>query len=685
MNRICPWAVFTVAFVLTASLAAPVRAQVITKLLVEIKTGDKTFAGTDDPVHLLLGGKDFTLDNPGHDDFERNHTDAFELPVSDPDFTADMVRAVGRITISKTGDSFFGGGWYFAGIKVRINDPASEPIFADGAINKWLDGDHREWHSELGDPGWNLPEPPPFPPCKADPVILFKKQAAKAADNGDPGLDSDCDGIPDDVDTTFDPDQPDQDGDGLPDRFETQNGTDPTKADTDGDGWLDGGNVRDILLLTKVECIDEDGTVEIGSDEIYFAAENVRFPLSPTLDNHWEMDDHMKVEPFVIVDNRTPRAGNAAPAYKTRSKLREADFTFMEKPFDDTFESFTLDWTRNDTREMDFQGGSRHYRMAFKSITTTFMDPSPTDPQGDHDQDMLPDSLEFLISAQSAQLFDTVPVPGYDGLATPLRRNLFVEVDATDSDADMPFDAKQQVSSQFYYHEISMHLDDGFLHGGELLQYDEEVDFSELGMYRDMHQRPERFSFFKYALFVPSMGGQHNGRADRPGKKLMVSRSTMIGSFSAIVFIHELGHTLGLCHPIGTSEPPSPSPSCPTPSTWHGNCQTCCFSSITVNGVTTPLPLNCCSHYCGVDDGDVTAMGDDIGVEEIVIGGAIGIMVGLAIIALFIPGAGWLVGAALLAAAALLGAIGGFFFSDAYQRVVDYHVNEWAAILLNAL
>jgi hypothetical protein len=33
----------------------------------------------------------------------------------------------------------------------------------------------------------------------------------------------------------------------------------------------------------------------------------------------------------------------------------------------------------------------------------------------------------------------------------------------------------------------------------------------------------------------------------------------------------------------------------------------------------------------------------------------------------------------------LLGAIGGFFFSDAYQRVVDYHVNEWAAILLNAL
>jgi len=680
MNRICSWGVFTVAFLTAILFASATRAQVITKLIVEIKTGDKTFAGTDDPVHLLLGGKDFNLDNPNHDDFERNHTDTFELPVSDPEYTVDIVRAVGRITISKTGDSFFGGGWFFGGIKVRINDPASDPIFQDDAISQWLDGDHREWHSELGEEGWNLPEPAPFPPCDVD-IIFLKKQSSTAPnDEGKTGLDSDCDGIPDEFDDTFDPNQPDQDGDGLPDRYEEQHDLDPANPDSDGDGWLDGRNVRDVLLLTKVECVDEDGTVEIGSDETYVTAENVRFPLSPTLDNYWEMDDHTKVEPFMIIDMRTVPPSNTAPAYKTRIKLRESDITFMEKPFDDTFESFTLDWARNDTQEKDFQSGSHHYRMAFKSVTTTFMDLTP-DTIPDADGDMIADSLEFVISAQSGQIFDDVPVPGFDGLSSPSRRDLFIEVDATSSDDNMPFDAKQQVSSQFYYHNITMHLDDGVLHGGKVLIPEQnEVPFDSLQSIRDNNQRMERFTSFKYALFVPSMGGHHNGRANRPGQKLMVSRSTMIGSFSSIVFIHELGHTLGLCHPIGTSEPPSPSPSCPTPADWSGGC---------VQIIGTPLSpsdsVRCCRHYCGVDGDDVTAMGDDIGIQELVTGGAIGIMVGLAIIALFIPGIGWIAGGLLLLGAALLGTIGGFFFSDAYLRIVDYHVNEWAHILLNHL
>src|SRR4051812_29354961 len=82
--------------------------QTVNALIVEIKTGDKRFAGTDDPVHLLLGGKDFNLDNPGKDDLERNNTDIFILPVTDPDYSIEIIRAVGSVTISKTGDSFFG-------------------------------------------------------------------------------------------------------------------------------------------------------------------------------------------------------------------------------------------------------------------------------------------------------------------------------------------------------------------------------------------------------------------------------------------------------------------------------------------------------------------------------------------------------------------------------------------------
>ena len=43
------------------------------KYKVEIKTGDKKYAGTDESVSIKLAddGKVMALDKPGHDDFER--------------------------------------------------------------------------------------------------------------------------------------------------------------------------------------------------------------------------------------------------------------------------------------------------------------------------------------------------------------------------------------------------------------------------------------------------------------------------------------------------------------------------------------------------------------------------------------------------------------------------------------
>ena len=153
-----------------------------------------------------------------------------------------------------------------------------DPIYTNHHVNRWLDGDHRNWGTSLGDEGWNLPEPPPFPPCKADDIIIFFNPSwDKSNADKDSHLDSDQTAyrmirIP-----RFDPKQPDDDGDGLPNRYETQNGLDPNNPDSDHDGWWDGKNIKDILLLSKVECIDEDGTVEIGSDETHVDVENVRF------------------------------------------------------------------------------------------------------------------------------------------------------------------------------------------------------------------------------------------------------------------------------------------------------------------------------------------------------------------------------------------------------------------------
>ncbi len=650
----------TFAFFLIIGLGSTIFAQPVSTLIVEIKTGDVSFAGTDDPIHFLIGGKDFNLDNSEKDDFERNNTDVFTLSINDPNFTVETIRAVGVIRIEKTEDSYFGGGWNFARIKVWINDQSTEPIYVNESINKWLDGDDRSWGTNLGEQGWNLPESPPFPPCTADDVIVgIASKTMSIIKDSDPKLDSDCDGIPDDIDTTFDTNFPDADKDGLPDKYEEQNGLNPNSNDSDLDGWLDNKNVRDILILTKVECIDEDGQfLEIGSDEIYLNVEDVRFPVSTSLDNYWELDDDTSVQPFIVIDERLSAQPDISPQYKSRIFLREADFEFIEKPTDDLIESFVLDWSRNEIKELEYNKDGAHYKLFFKSSTINFTD---LHNNVDSDGDDITDAIEFKISTQSPDLRPSTvsAVAGYDGLANPFKRDLFIEVDATSSDDNMPFDAKQQVVSQFWNQNISVRLDDGFLKGGEILPFKETVEFSEIGTYRTNNQWTERHNHYRYALYVPDMGGG-NGRANRPGTKLMVSRSTMIGSFSSIVFIHELGHTLDLCHPVGTSEPPFPSPSCPTPPDWDD-----------------------CGHYCGVDDESVTAMGDDIGMENIVTGGAIGIMIGLAIIALFIPGIGWFAGALLVLGAALIGSITGFLFSDSYERIVDYHPNEWAVILFN--
>lgn len=708
--------IFFLTLILIIMGSSFIFGQAVTSIIVEIRTGDETFAGTDDPIHLFIGGRDLNLDNPNNDDFERNHTDVFEIPIDDLEFNLETIKAVGRIGVIKTGDSYFGGGWLFRGIKIWLNSQNSDPIYANDSINRWLDGDiqERSWHTNLGDAGWNLPQPPPFPPCTVPDIILFAPAISPPPPSSSGKQDTDCDGIPDESDPTQDWDQPDSDGDGLPDVFEGQNGSDPNDNDSDDDSWLDNKNIKDVLMLTKVECLDETGMTNLGSDEIYVISEDVRFPLSSGLDEYWEVDDGTNTEPFIIIDTRVP--GTAMPQYKTRIILRDADVPILEYPMDDDILSETLDWGRDVEKVIDHSAGDAHYKLYFRSFTVTFMDQSLIkvdlngdgilDTDNDKDKDGLTDELEFKISTQDTTVRVPInPVDGYNGLASPLRRESFLEVDAVGSDDKMPFDAKMQVASQFYFNNISMRVDDGYLGGGDILPYRDPVTFIDLQ--NDYHTKdeihsPKRRNHYRYALFVPSMEDniilpEQNGRAARPGKFLMVSRTTMVGSFSAIVLMHEFGHTLSLCHPLNTPEPPSPYPSCPTPPDWDGgdpaDCSLpdqcspeigCCFGNCDVaKTLCCRQHVKCCRHYCGVGDHDVTAMGSDVGWQELAIGGAIGIMVGLAIIALFIPGIGWIAGAALLLGAAILGAFTGFLFSDSYLRLVNYHAHEWAVIMLD--
>ncbi|MGR8940346.1 MAG: hypothetical protein ACU83P_02035, partial [Gammaproteobacteria bacterium] len=211
-------------------------------------------------------------------------------------------------------------------------------------------------------------------------------------------------------------------------------------------------------------------------------------------------------------------------------------------------------------------------------------------------------------------------------------------------------------------------FDDGYLGGGNELPYEAPISLEDLEQSYKCNPKffwRERFDHFHYMLSVDRMTDilfdiffQANGKARRPGTNLIISRQTMLGEFSAIVFIHELGHNLSLCHPVGTNEPPSPSPICDAngdpPAGWSG-----------------------CRNYCGVGDNDVTAMGDDVGFDSIIGGAAGGAVIGAGIGF----GVGGPVGAAVGAGVgAVIGGLLGFFNSDAWLRVVDYHPNEWVAV-----
>ena len=113
----------------------------VTTLRVRVTTGDVSYGGTDDDVTLTLGGRSWDLDDPSRDDFERGHTDQFDL---DPG-TGFYRSGIHSIRISKSPDGTYGG-WRLKGVEVIVNGAT---IFNDQAIDLWLEDDHRTWSASF--------------------------------------------------------------------------------------------------------------------------------------------------------------------------------------------------------------------------------------------------------------------------------------------------------------------------------------------------------------------------------------------------------------------------------------------------------------------------------------------------------------------------------------------------------
>jgi hypothetical protein len=113
----------------------------ISTLQVKITTADVSWAGTDDDVTITLAGRSWNLDNDDHDDFERGHTDIFNLDPGSGLYISD----IRSVRVMKSGDGV-AGGWKLKGVQISAN---GNVIYNNQAINKWLEDDDRVWSASI--------------------------------------------------------------------------------------------------------------------------------------------------------------------------------------------------------------------------------------------------------------------------------------------------------------------------------------------------------------------------------------------------------------------------------------------------------------------------------------------------------------------------------------------------------
>jgi hypothetical protein len=590
-------------FVAAASQASAVP---VASLAVEVRTANAVYGGTDNDVHLVLLVQDgagapqerrWNLDS-GIDDFERGNQDTYGLTTNLPSDTCNII----GISIQKSPDDW-DGGWKLDWFRVIVNGTE----FYRGNVDAWLEDDHRDWWAANFVPtscggfffGGTGSPPPPLPNCTVN---------VGSVEFPSPEPDADCDGKPNKSDTEFNP--PDRDGDGLPDRTEDWNGngvvdpgeTDPDKPntpadladgdadgipdifedrdrdgvkdpaetaannpDTDGDGWFDGPrNVRTRLFLVHVHCKDSSEDTELGDDELFVTFNHARWPQDQDLDGSWELGDDDSVSPMLEAARRTRGITPVGPL-RVRVDLREDDiFDWTDDDFevdhDHAFpETGLTQWAFVD----DGWFNDIEYELRFVSVTQLFADPAPLAAGNDGDGDGIPESLESTMAVSMM------------GVADPAQPDIYMELDVLGADQMPERYSREDIASRFTQRSFAFHLDDGTFGGGQILPYQENFTLAQARTQRAMNLAPARLATFHYAVGVDVVkdneGNSWNGRAFRVVKTPSGAWISLAGNngntlvwktdyldhltdFESIVWLHEFGHNLGLCHRPGDSE-----------------------------------------------------------------------------------------------------------------------------------
>ena len=111
----------------------------ISTLTVRVRTGDRTYAGTDDNVYLRVNnGLRFSLEKRAYNNFERGDDDTYAVALDTLTRNGLAVKNIHYAQIEKSPDGA-SGGWFLRSFEVRLNGR----VIASRTVNRWLEDDHR--------------------------------------------------------------------------------------------------------------------------------------------------------------------------------------------------------------------------------------------------------------------------------------------------------------------------------------------------------------------------------------------------------------------------------------------------------------------------------------------------------------------------------------------------------------
>lgn len=311
-------------------------------------------------------------------------------------------------------------------------------------------------------------------------------------------------------------------------------GCDP--VDDDNDGWYDSAaNQRATLMVTGVSAGPLAPAVIIG-DRIVFEGGLATPGTTP-----------VQVRTLgTAADN--PEEGSVSFSTSIRVDNVAGQFS----------------WS-NENKDFEITVGQRV--ISLRSAVTRFADPTPGDADADADGDFITDQQEGQLAEASG-----------GRIGDPEGRDLLVVVAKSNQIHSMTARARQAVSTVFRNRGINLVFMDGtqpidgftagqFLRDGKVPPANANFTRSEITPERPNHipAWADSFTHFQVMADRARIGGDlYFGAANKPGFNLIVGSALPISGadghdFQAKTVMHELGHNLGLCHPVQDNDSNCPA------------------------------------------------------------------------------------------------------------------------------